>query len=345
MKIIEIESFHDIKGMSQFSEVASRIYQNSTVWVPQSENAFIQRFEASGKNRKITMSPIVAIEGDYPLARGVAILDSAAVDDQGDSQGWIGFFEYVKEYETTAISVLEKCEKILRDSGAKSVLALKADNLLVGLLRDGFEKPQTILTGHNPPYYLDTFLKCQYEIITGIRTLNFTADTVKQVDIKLPGFITREFDRNNLSSEIAIFNKLQNSIFAGRNGYVSRDIDDDFEMIKSFLPFIEDELIIIAEDNKGAPAGLLICLPDVYQAFKGEKVDRARIVSIGVLPGWRYGGVGAMMSCHVMKNLLRKGYKTVEASWILEGNVEPQNMAKRFHATYGREFVLLGKKL
>jgi hypothetical protein len=110
MKIIEIKSFNDIKGMSQFSEVASRVYQNSTVWVPQSENAFIQRFEASGKNRKMTMSPIVAIEGDLPLARGVAILDSSAVDDQGDSQGWIGFFEYVKEYETMAIRVLEKCE-------------------------------------------------------------------------------------------------------------------------------------------------------------------------------------------------------------------------------------------
>jgi hypothetical protein len=291
------------------------------------------------------MRPLVALEGDSPVARAVAILDAAAVDDQGNSQGWIGFFEYLKEYETAAILLLEKCEEILRNSGAKSILATKADNLLVGLLKEGFAKPQTVLTCHNPRYYLDTFLKCRYQIVTGIRTLILTRDSVKRINIKIPGFVTRVFDRNKLEREIAIFNKLQNSIFAGRNGYVSRTMDEDYEMVQSFLPFVDDELIIIAEDNKGEAAGLLVCLPDVYQAFKGEKIDRARIVSIGVLPGRVYGGVGAMMGCHLMKNLLRKGYQTAEGSWILEGNLDPQNMAKRFHATAGREFVLLGKKL
>jgi hypothetical protein len=345
MKIIEIENIHDIEGMSLFSKVATRVYQNDSVWVPQSENAFIQRFEASKRSRKTQMRPFVVMEGDYPVARAAAIFDIAAVDDQGVSQGWIGFFEYLKEYETSAIIVLERCEEVLRNSGAKSVLAVKADNLLVGLLKDGFDKPQTVLTGHNPPYYMDTFLRCGYEIVTGIKTLNFTRDSVNQIDIKLPGFVTRAFDRSNLDREITIFNSLQNSIFAGKNGYVSRTIDEDREMVQSFLPFIDDELIIIAQDNKGTPAGLLICLPDVYQAFKGEKVDRARIISIGVLPGRRFYGVGAMMGSHLMKNLLRKGYKTAEGSWILEGNLDPQNAAKRFHAAPGREYVLLQKNL
>jgi ribosomal protein S18 acetylase RimI-like enzyme len=116
-------------------------------------------------------------------------------------------------------------------------------------------------------------------------------------------------------------------------------------MVESLLPIIDDELIIIAEDSQGESVGLLICLPDIYQAFKGQDIDRARIISIGVMPGWEKRGVGTVMGGHLMKNLLRKGYRTAEASWILETNMASQNLVKRFNATPGREFVLFKKPL
>jgi len=343
MNILAVVNPRDRKGMSLFSEVATRVYRDDPVWVPQSENSFIQRFETSDSGR-IKMWPFVVLEGNNPVARATAIFDQSARDDHGNPQGWIAFFEYMREYEAAAAAVLEKCGEVLTNSGAKSVLAPKADNQLVGLLTDGFTEPQTVLTGYNPSYYLDTFIKCGYEVITRIKTLKFAADTVKRFDFKLPGFTTRKFDRNNLERETAVFHTLQNSIFGGRDGYVARTREEDDQMVKSLLPFIDDELVIIAEDHSRNPVGLLVCLPDIYQSYKGEKVDRARIISIGILPGWRYGGVGVMMSSQLMKNLLCKGYKTAEASWILEGNKEPQNMVKRFNATAGREFVMLGKK-
>ena len=134
-------------------------------------------------------------------------------------------------------------------------------------------------------------------------------------------------------------------IFTGRNGYVPRTIEEDWEMIESALPFIDDELIIIAEDEKGNVIGMLICLPDLYQTLKGQPLNRARVVSIGVLPGWERKGVGALMSSHLMENLIRKGYQMAEGSWIFESNILPQNLAKRFNSQPGREFLLLEKKL
>jgi hypothetical protein len=345
MKIVQIESTKDDGAVSQFLQVAAGVYKNDSVWVPQSEDLFLKRFEDSLKSEKVKIWPFIAIENNSPVARGAAFLDRAAEDERGQPQGWIGFFEYFRDHEAAALKILDNCEQVLSESGAKSVLAVKSDNQLVGLLTNGFTMPQTIFTGYNPPYYLDTFLRHGYTVATGIRSLNFDADSVRKPDIKIRGFITREFNRRNLNEEIAVFNTLQNAIFADRNGYVSRTIDEDNEMVQSLIPFIDDELIIIAEDSDGNASGLLICLPDKYQVFKGEKQDRARLISIGVLPGWRYGGVGAMMISHLIKNLLKKGYRTAEASWILEGNVDPQNVARRFNAKPGREFVLLKKNL
>jgi GNAT superfamily N-acetyltransferase len=160
-----------------------------------------------------------------------------------------------------------------------------------------------------------------------------------------PGYTTRTYDKASLERETAVFHQMQHSLFSDSRGWVPRSISEDREMVKSFLPFIDSELIIIAEDCRGAPVGLLLCLPDIYQSFKGQAVDRARIISIGVLPGWENKGVGAMMASHLMANLAKKGYASAEASWIMDANRPPQNLARRFNASPGREFVLLEKTL
>ena len=57
-------------------------------------------------------------------------------------------------------------------------------------------------------------------------------------------------------------------------------------------------------------------------------------------------GIGALMGAHLMRNLLRrKEYVFAEGSMVLKSNVPPQNLAKRFQAEPGREFVLLVKAL
>lgn len=344
MEIIQIEGPYDKRGVSHFLEVATKVYEHDPIWVPQSETAFTQRFEDSSTQKRYRMWPIIALEDNSPVARAVAILATNAMDEVGHCQGWIGFFEVLKEYQATAKCVLQRCEAILQVEGAQSVLAPKVDSLLVGLLTDGFGLPQTVLTNHNPPYYLGVFQDCGYEVYSRMRTFYFTRETVRRLQVEIPGFTTREFDRNRLPQEIAIFNKLQSSIFGRRIGYVARTLEEDQEMVQSFIPFLDDELVIIAEDRDLNPVGLLICLPDVYQALRVQQINRARIISIGVVPGLDRKGIGVAMSSHLMRNLLKKGYQTAEASWILENNRLPQNLAKRFNARSGREFTLLRKQ-
>jgi hypothetical protein len=293
------------------------------------------------------MVPVVALEDGQPVARAAAILDPGARDEAGQPQGWIGFVECTRERPLAARYVLERCEQILQALDAQSVVLPKADNQLLGLLVKGFELPHMVLTHHNPAYYLDLFRDCGYQVQTKLYTLHFARENARQVQVRLRGYTTREFDRSNLDAEIAIFHKLQQAIFARHPGYVRRTLQQDREMVQSFLPFLQDDLVIIAQDQRKTPVGLLVCLPDIYQAYRGQKITRARIVSIGAIPRLAYrGGIGALMGAHLMANLLRNpDYEFVEGSWVLGRNLSPRNLAKRFYARPGREFVLLEKRI
>jgi hypothetical protein len=347
MNVIEIRDPANEKTLDLFRQVATCVYRDDPVWVPESERTFTQRFQEPQAPDASQMVPVVALEGNQPVARAVAILAPGARDKAGSPQGWIGFFECVREHPHAARRVLAGCEQILGQRGVKSILLPKVDNQLVGLLVKGFELPHMVFTNHNPPYYLDLLKSCGYEIQTSIYTLHFTRETADQVHVKLPGFTTREFNRDRLSEEIVLFHELQQAIFSDRPGYIRRTLQQDRELVHSFLPFLRDDLVIIAEDRRGDPVGLLVCLPDIYQAFRGQKITRARIVSLGAIPRLAYrGGIGALMGAHVMRNLLRiPEYDFVEGSWVLGRNVSPRNLARRFHAKPGREFVLLHKEI
>jgi GNAT superfamily N-acetyltransferase len=345
VEIFEIESPDDHLATGIFLGVATEVYKDDPIWVPESDNLFLERFRLAKTQRRVRIWPLLALDKGRALARGAAIMINDARDKAGHPQGQIGFFEALSGHYDASVLVLRRCEEILRTAGARSVLAPKVDSLIVGLLAGGFGLPQTVFTNHNPPYYLELFLECGYRIKSKMLTFYFHRDMVRQFQIRPGKYKTRIFDRKNLSGEITIFNRLQNLIFTGRYGYVPRTIQEDQEMIESALSFIDDELIIIAEDEKGNSIGLLICLPDLYQTLKGQTLNRARVVSIGVLPGWERKGVGALMSNHLMENLIRKGYQMAEGSWIFESNILPQNLAKRFNSQPGREFLLLEKEL
>ncbi len=152
------------------------------------------------------------------------------------------------------------------------------------------------------------------------------------------------FDLNKLEKEIKIFNELQNEIFSSRNGWEKRSLKEDRELISSFLPLIDPELILIAQ-IKEKPVGLLICLPDINQKIKGKKIDNARIISICVKQSYNNKGIGSLMGYTLMETLLDKGYITAEASWILNTNIPPQLICRKFNAKLGKKYTLFSKNI
>lgn len=346
MEILEIENFNNKVLINKFHQVATNTYKNNTVWAPVSEHMFDNKLVQYSKSTYEIMVPVIILEDNKAVARAVAFLPHHAADDINESQGWIGFFECVQGWDKAGIRVLEYCEKILLENGVKSIIAPKVDNQQLGLLVKGIDLPHMVFTNYNPPYYLDIFKKSGYLHNSNMLSFYFTRKTSFPFNIKLPGFTTRKFNKDDIENEISIIHSLQSKIFSGRYGYIPRTLDEDRQLIMSMLPIIDDELIIIAENKKNEAVGILVCLPDIYQSEKKENIDRVRIISIGAVHPVLNKGLGVLMGAHLLKNILKKEqYFFAEGSWINKDNIPPRNLVKRFNAKEGREFILLKKNL
>ncbi|MCK5672004.1 MAG: hypothetical protein KAH95_01435 [Spirochaetales bacterium] len=346
MEILEIKNFEDKALINKFHQVARNTYKNNSVWASASDQMFDSKLVQYSNSIYEIMIPVIILEDDKAVARAVAFLTHSRADDVNESQGWIGFFECVQGWDNAGIRVLEYCENILLENGAKSIIAPKVDNQLLGLLVKGFDLPHMVYTNYNPPYYMDIFLKSGYLQNSNMLSFYFTRKTSFPINIKLPGFTTRIFNKDNIENEISIIHSLQSKIFSGRNGYVPRTFNEDRQLIMSMLPIIDDELIIIAENKKNEAVGILICLPDIYQSENKKNINRVRIISIGAVHPVLNKGLGVLMAAQLLKNILKKEqYVFAEGSWIYKDNFPPRNLVKRFNAKHGKEFILLIKNL
>ena len=341
MDIIEFSPTDNV-ALQKFHAVPQQVYANDKLWAPQSEAA-VESFFAGA--RKIFMRPLFCLQGDTPVARAVAIFHHGALDEQKRAQSYVGFFECLESHHDAGQMILQHAENILREQGAVTVQAPRVDNMLMGLVVGGDALPQTVFTPHNPPYYVEILQLQGYQIRERLYTYVLDRSSVINFPFRLPGYHTRSFDRSRLDEEVLIFHSLQKEIFKDHAGWVPRTLEEDRQMIEGFLPMLDDNLVVIAENKDHEAIGLLVCIPDVYQAFRGQTVDRARLISIGAIPSKAQKGVGVVMGLHLMRALLAKGYQTLEASWIRASNIQPQNLIKRFGGRRGREFALFEKEL
>jgi GNAT superfamily N-acetyltransferase len=156
------------------------------------------------------------------------------------------------------------------------------------------------------------------------------------------GVTIRRPDSSRLVEELANIEAFQDSVFGSRLGRVRRNVDTSRGLARRLLPLLDLDLVILAEDTDRAVVGVLICVPDAWQQ---PPVDRARLVSVGVAPGWRGKRVAMAMGAAVTDQLLTKGYQTLEASWIMADNTRPQMLARALGGTPGRMFALMERNL
>ncbi len=345
MKLIEINNLED-NNLNHFFNLPQEIYKNDPIWFPENPEEIKKQFTFSTDKNEIRTWPLIVInENNEPLARAVVILHPKAKDKNGKKIGWISNIE-VKEGEYDSLKIiLDHCENVFRNENVKEILLPKLDNQYFGLLIKGFDKPQTLLTAHNPDYYFNYLKKYGFKVHLNITSVIYTRETYIERRFEVEGVKIRTFDRANLKKEIAIYHYITNEVFGNRYNYIPRTLEENTAYVKSFLPLIDDELVIIAETDSGEPIGFLICAPDYYQKISEGKIDRARIISIGILQKNHKRNIASAMISLLMRNLLKKNYQYVEGSIIMKTNLPPQLLAKRFGGKPGREFVLMKKKL
>ncbi len=334
MVIHEVASLDDPRG-ADFSALPHAVYADDHIWSPESEVAVTWAFTDARPYA------VVALEAGRPVARAAAFPGGPG---PGEPVGAVGLFECLPGHEDAGRAVLRECESYLAARGAVRVRGPMSDPLVVGLQTAGFELPQTIFTPHNPPWYPEVFRQSGYREVVRMVAPRMTRDRVPELWEEVPGVVVRHIDQARLAVEIAAVGDLHRRVFTRMPGQPAHDAADTQRIVARLLPHADPELVILAEHD-GQLIGSILCLPDSWQLRTDGHIDRARILSIGVLPGWKRRRVGMAMGVQLMRTLLRKGYQSAEAVWVRESNLAPRLLALWFGAESGREFAVLEKVL
>ncbi|HEX5724887.1 MAG TPA: hypothetical protein VFX98_05445 [Longimicrobiaceae bacterium] len=321
-------------------------------------------------HRHADVAYFLAERGGEPVGRISAHVNHLYNEYHGEKTGFFGFFECVDDAEVAG-ALVETAAEWLRARGQERMRGPMnfSTNEEMGVLVDGFDTPPNIMMTHNPPYY-DRLLTA-----TGLaKRMDALAYWIgnphppKRLEegverlARRHGATIRPADLKRFRDEVSIVRDIYNAAWQRNWGFVPMT-DAEFEfMAKELRPVVDPDLCLIAE-VAGRPVGFAITIPDLNQALKHlpdgrlfpfglfrllwerRKITNLRVVTLGLIPGYQYQGLGAAFYLRTFQAGALKGYKTAEASWILEDNWEMRRALEKMGAYVYKTYRIYDKPL
>ncbi len=273
-----------------------------------------------------------------------------------DKLGFFGFFDVVEDF-AVAEALFDAAAGWLRQRGMEAMRGPEnpSQNEEVGLLIDGFDRPPVVMMTYNPRYYQDFIERAGFEKAQDLYAWDLLTDIFEKDVKRLPrkflsvaekaksrdNVVIRRIDMKHFDDEVALAKIIYSQAWEQNWGFVPMT-SHEFEHMGQELKMIMDpDLVYVAEVN-GQPAGIILGIPDVYQAlirarpqpnnwslypltvpkllWYQRKVDTYRVLIMGVVPEYRMLGLEAAMIVEVARASFRSGYEHCEMSWILESN-------------------------
>lgn len=347
--IRRVESSRDLR---RFIDLPYRLHRRDPNWVPP--------FRAEVRKLLDRQSnPFFAhAEAEYFLAErdGTVVGRIAAIHNRlhnevhHDRVGFFGFFECENDFPT-AQALLDTATTWVREHGCdvlRGPMSFSVNDEC-GLLIQGFDRPNTLMMPHNPPWYLTLLetagfakakdLVCleggnlQHPVIPPERT-------ARAVDLILKryGLTMRPLNMSRFQAEVDLVKVLYNRCWELNWGFVPMTEAEIDNLAKQFKPVVVPTLVPFVEKD-GEPVAFGLALPDLNQALAGNRnggmfpaaltmlwklkthrITRARVLLLGVLPEWRGKGIDSALYHWIWSKAAEINIGWGEAGWLLEDN-------------------------
>ncbi len=319
----------------------------------------------------------IAERGGEVVGRIAAIANRLHNETHGDKVGFFGFFE-AEDDQQVADRLFEAAAAWLRERGFDSMRGPTSFSVNdeAGLLVQGFDAPPTVMMPHNPPYYEKLVLgagfaaaKDLFAYQGGDRT--FTAyDPVPErltraVEImrQRMGITVRALDLGHFEREVDHIKAIYNAAWEKNWGFVPMTDREIEHLAHQFRPVVVPDIIPMAEKD-GKVVGFGLALPDLNVVFRGnrkgyllpvlpkllwwlkrEKIRKARIPLLGILPEYRGRGLDAVLYHWIWTRAAEHGMYWGEAGWILEDNPAMRAGLEKMRFTVYKTYRLYDRAL
>jgi len=346
--------------LRRFLHLSHTIYQNDPFWVAPLMVDFKKIFsDANPLFDHADMQLWIAERDGRDVGRIAGIVDRHFNEFHQDHAAFFGFFECVNDPAVSG-KLFAAASNWARGKGMKRILGPlnPTTNEECGLLVDGFDSSPVLMMTYNPPYYAD--LIAAEGFVKGKNLLAFAFDLANtpmarferiaaKVNHRAPDISIVPVTRRNLEPALAQVKEIYNEAWQKNWGFVPMT-DAEINFLAARLkPLLTEGLAYVAK-NVHEPVGFLLAMPDFNQAIKplkgrlltpklfgflpylfGWKVpDACRVITLGVKQKYQGRGIETAMLAEGLRTGFKLGFRTIEASWILEDNTAVQRLIQLF---------------
>jgi len=264
------------------------------------------------------------------------------------TDGFFGFFECINDQQV-ATALFDSAEQWLQRQGATTIIGPvnPSTNEPCGLLIDGFDQPPLAMMTYNKPYYttlLETLsLTKKVDLLAHDIALENIGDRPLVLQERLlsrlqqKNITIRPVKKKDLVNEANKVREVYNAAWDKNLGFVPMT-DKEFAYLAKDLKMVLDEQLCLIAEHNGKPVGFALAIPDINQALikvrRGrllptgifklllnmKKIDRVRVLALGVTEAYRKMGIEACFYAAIIKRTGERRMKGGECSWILEHN-------------------------
>ena len=338
-----------------FLDMVQIIYQNDPVYVRPLDieinnifNPVTNNFHQHGEATRWILK-----DGDKTIGRVAAFINQKKAYSFEQPTGGMGFFECINDASAAKL-LMDTARNWLQERGMEAMdgpINFGENDNFWGLLVQGFTHP-AVGMNYNPNYYQSLFenygFNLYFEQISNHMDVHKPlperfakiADWVS----KKPGYHFEHLKLSNLNKYSQDFQNIYNDAWQFHENFSPMSNQTVLESLEKMKAFMDERFIWFAYVD-GNPAAFVITIPDVNQVIKymnGKtnlfaklkfayyrmigKMDRLRVVIMGVKPAYQKSGLESAM---IMKSIemIRKTnqYKEIELSWV--GDFNPKMRA------------------
>ena len=349
--MIKVSPVTNKKELAAFIDFPHDLFQGDPNYVPEifigqrdlltpgkhpfHEHSSLQAFLAYDDNNKI-------------VGRIAAILNRNHNSFNHANDGFFGFFDCIDD-QTVAKALFEAARNWLKEKKVDTMIGPvnPSTNETVGLLVDGFAEPPVAMMTYNKPYYISLVEKNGFAKKVDLFAYDIRTDTVSDRAVKLKdsllkrlqqkGVTIRPINVKDFKREVEQVRQIYNSAWDKNLGFVPMT-EKEFNYLAKDLKMILDPDFCLVAEHEGKMIGFALAIPDINQVQKSvkkgrlfptgilkllfgrKKINYVRIITLGVVEGYRKMGIEACFYATIIQKAGEKKIKGGEASWILENN-------------------------
>lgn len=370
--MITIRPVRNRKDLKEFIEFPWTLYKGNKHWV----SPLISDVESlliPGRNpfwEHAERELFLAERDGKPLGRIAAVVCWNHITLYKDQTGFFGFYESIHDSDV-AKALYGAAIEWLRVRGMKRILGPMNPNINeeIGFLIEGFDQDPSIMMPYTLPYYPELAENEGFRKAKDVHAYwASTADgmppkveKIAQAVSKRYGVKVRPINMKKLEEDARLLKAVHDEAWRENWGAVPFTEAEFEHIVKQLKPIAVPDIVPIVELD-GVPVAMAVAVPDANQIlrfangrmfpfgflkvlFNQNKVNRVRILILGVVSKYRKHGFDALLYHSIFKGAQKHGFVGGEFSWILEDNIDIIRIIEGWGGKRTKTYRLYSKEL